>query len=245
VKELSKSISGIERMPLTLKVLAPAQGSVRVIFRAPIPATSQDTLPSSGADTLDTLALHRLASILSHTNELSNESPLLAEIQALRGGARSAVQSVAKAVIEGGWDIDGYFRQRGRPQERVILTQGGARRLVAATNEAVTEAQTVTLLGEIDGQRRSLGAMWFVPVGGRTFEAVVNDNDLLSRVAELAAGPGRAVRARFDVFISYPAGDASGARRSYALSAIEDAAEAMTLPLDGSIEFEAPPGLST
>lgn len=239
VKELSKSISGKERMPLTLRVLAPAQGSVRLVFRAPIPATSQDTLPGSATDTLDTLALHRLASILSHTNELSDESPLLAEIQELRGGARAAVQRVAKAVVEGGWDVDGYFRQRGRPQEHVRFTQSDARRLIAVTNEAVTEQQTIVLQGEIDGQRRSLGAMWFVPVTGKTFEAVVSDQELMTRVAELAADPGRAVRCRFNVFISYPTGDAKGARRSYALSAIEDVAEAMTLPLDAPTPGES------
>jgi hypothetical protein len=226
VKELGKSISGKKRLALSLMVLAPAEGSVRVIFRAPVPKTAEGVIPGVATpSTLDTLALKRLAAILSHSDDLNEDSPLYADVQALRGGARSAVRLVAKAVIDGGWDVDGRFRQQGQPEERVLLTQGGARRLVAATNEATRAIETLTTFGVVDGQRRSLGAMWFVPADGRAIEAAVSDPDLLRRVAEIAAEPSRSVRAKFNVFVTYPAGDAGGARRSYELADIEEAPE--------------------
>lgn len=222
VKEIAKSLAGRERMATDLRVLAPAPGSVRVIFRAPPVEHHQAVIPGdTDGDSIDSLAVKRLATLFDYSENESEDSPLVASLRSLRGPARMAVGRVARTVSDAGWDIDGFLRQQGLGTQPLRLSHGAATRLHDAATNDVTDVQVVTSVGTIDGHRMSVGRMWFQPEAGRSFEASVPTADLLKAVVALGSRPEQAVRARFDVFISYATGDVEHASRSRALTAIE------------------------
>jgi hypothetical protein len=232
VKEIAKSVGGKERYATKLRVLAPSQGSVRVVMRAPEIRRPHDVIPGDREyDSLDSLAVKHLAAVLAHADDAQSEdSPLVASIQALRGPARIALRQVARSVEAEGWEIEGVLRQRGHDPSRIRLTPSGASMLIDAASDDVGERQQVTLSGVIDGQRRSLSAMWFQPDSGRAFEAAVTQPGLLDHVAELAALPDQRVRAVFTVFVRYGEADSEHARRSYELTDLEPLENDAELP---------------
>jgi hypothetical protein len=241
VKEIAKSVGGLDRRSASLLVLAPAPGSVRVVFRAPRIVHAQATIPGDAdGDSLESIAVQRLAALFAYSEQVpdlesdevgADDSPLRASVTGLRGPARVAVGQVARTIAEAGWQIDGFLRQQGRPTSPLRLTTGGAIRLREATREAVTERTSEVRNGTIDGHRHSLGAMWFIPETGRPFEAAVGTSKLFDRVASLATPSGQVMRATFAVVSTYSSGDVTSAKRSRELLGIEPATATATADL--------------
>lgn len=227
VREIAKSIGQKERYGASLRILAPSSGSVRVILRAPDTGSDSGKIPGdTDGDSLDSLAVKRLAAVLGQANSAATDpdtSPLVATVRTLRGPARAAIAKVAQSVQREGWQLDGELRQRGRNPSPIHLSTRGAAALIDAVGNDTNEIEETVLSGVIDGQRRSLSAMWFQPDMARSFEAAVDDAELLDEVAALAVDPTTRVVAKFRVFISYAGGDSAHARRSYELRDISPA----------------------
>ncbi len=224
VNEVTKSLAGLKRMTPGLQVLAPAQGSVRVVVRASERPKDAAQGQVEGADdtTTESKALTLVTALLkmAENPDPGPESPLTAATQGLSPIARQRVRSVARSVIEAGWTVEGTLNQRGQSLESVHVDPDSATRLFDALNRVVTTVTYETLLGLIDGERRSLSTMWFVPDGqARAFEVAVTDDVLLSEVRRLAAEEAY-VRCAFVVFLSVPPGSSQAASRSRELQSI-------------------------
>jgi len=224
VKEVSKSLAGKDRMAVGLRVVGPTAGSVRVQLMAPAPITTQDELPDSHSMSLESMALRHVAGLMQMAegdSVASDDSPLTAAVQVLDGRARGAVQSAVKTVIEAGWEIEGEVRQRGHEPEHVVFSPGAAERLSIELQQSVERRESVTLRGYIDGQRHSLGAMWFIrESGGRPVEAAVGDVSLLDEVTSLSVDARQLVEANFEMLVTQPRGDSRSERRSFELRRI-------------------------
>ena len=236
VKEIAKAASGRRRYSANLRVLAPAAGSVRLVLRAPEVRQVGNVIPGDAvADSVDSLALKRLAAVLGQADEAVHgdveDSPLTASVRPLPASARQTLRLIAQTVEDANWWLEGELRQRGHMPSPLSLSPAGASYLIDVLRAEIIETQEdPPITGVIDGQRRSLSAMWFQPDRGRSFEAAVLDPELLVLVAELAAHQ-TPVRCTFRVFISYGPSDSAHARRSYELLRVEPASQ------DGQIEL--------
>jgi hypothetical protein len=115
--------------------------------------------------------------------------------------------------------------------EELHIGGAGARKLLDALDNREVETSVVTVDGQVDGQRRSMGTMWFSPVVGTPIEASVVQQELLEKVAALSASASSA-SATFTVVAKYPPGTVGSARKSYILTAIEGLPEtSVTLDL--------------
>lgn len=220
VKEVSKSAMGRKRLPTTLQVLAPMPGSVRVVLRAEPPAERDGVVRGTDSSTQDSSSLATVANILARAGATDDGDVLSGLTTGLAIGAHPGLRRAAKAVAKAGWRMEGTLRRPQTDPIKLRVDAAGATRLLQALDARTEKTESLELTGQIDGQRRSVGAMWFVPVGSASFEAAVPDADLLDRVASLAA-TAQPVRARFQVVTRAPAGATSGARRTFALKAVE------------------------
>jgi len=232
VKELTKSSLGRQRMPSTLQVIAPTPGSVRVVFRPEAPKMADGVVADSASETRESAALVRVATILARAGEQEGDTVLDALTSGVPIGAHAGLRRAAKAVVGAQWSVSGILRQPHRDPILVSVGPAGASRLLSALAARTHEEQHVNVEGRVDGQRRSVGAMWFTPSVGAAFEAAVPDAELLDTVASLAAAD-EPVRARFQVIVTAPAGATGGVRRSYSLESIARAPVEPTLPLEG------------
>lgn len=220
VKELAKEIGGLARHTPGLLVEAPTTGSVRIVLRTMEPARDTNQPAGVSGSSLDAMAMHQLASLLLLADEDSEEDPLEASVTQLRGNARLAVKQFAQSVLTADWEIQGTLAMQGHGRLGVRLGQSGARRLVAAAEMKGTELDSVQLSGQVDGWTWSTSTMRFVPSAGRPFVAAVPP-ELQSEVATINGSEQHRARADFLVTRTYPTGDKSLVRSSYALTAIE------------------------
>ncbi|TWX36242.1 hypothetical protein ES689_12625 [Frigoribacterium sp. ACAM 257] len=228
VKELTKSSMGRQRMPSTLQVIAPTPGSVRVVFRPEAPKTVDGVVADSASETRESASLVRVATILARAGEQDGGGVLDALTAGVPIGAHAGLRRAAKAVVAARWSISGTLRRPHHDPIHVSVDPRGAARLLTALAARTHEEQHVDVQGRVDGQRRSVGAMWFVPPTGAAFEAAVPDTQLLDTVASLAAAD-KQVRARFQVIVTALAGSTGGIRRSYSLESISEAPSEPTL----------------
>ncbi|WP_043668138.1 hypothetical protein [Clavibacter michiganensis] len=223
VKEISKAAMGRDRLATTLQVVAPMPGSVRVLLR-PAPPSTHDTLEESESETRDSYSLAIVATVLARAGEERPDSSLGLLATGVPQGAYAGLRRAARAVVQADWTVEGILRRPAGDWTPIRITPAAAAGLLAALDLEVREEDTVEVEGHLDGQRRSIGAMWFVPQIGRMFEASVTDPTVLDQVADLTARHVR-VRARFAVVSYSPAGSTEGVRKTYSLesiSAIED-----------------------
>lgn len=233
VKELTKSALGRERMPPTLQILAPSPGSVRVVLQPAPPADEPGAFKGTVTETRESKSLVQVATILARAGAGASETDAVLDglTAGVPVGAHPGLRRVAKAVVAAEWSVAGVLRQATGEPLNISVDTAGANRLLAALEARTEDEQEVTLQGHIDGQRRSLSAMWFVPATGAAFEAAVPDPAVLAQVATLAA-TDEAVSARFDVVIRSLSGTSGGIRRSYSLSAITPVTPHAALPID-------------
>lgn len=234
VREIARTITGNLKTTATLQVLAPSQGSVRVVFKAPdvVDPGLGVREPAFAPTTADTAALERLVGVLVVADgDDTADSGTLAAIHGLNAASRAAIVRMAKTVKSAGWDIEGELRHRGQNPVQVRVTPASADRIVRAVDAKTVSTTTTTVTGVVDGNRPSMHVMWFIPDTGRSFGASVPTPELLSEVAQVgASGDGRA-RATFTVRTFHATTDSEPTRREYVLQNLAPVGQEQPLPL--------------
>jgi hypothetical protein len=234
VNEVTKSLTKKRRLTPGLRVLAPTPGSVRVVLRAPMPHGEPQDAIAADDTSAESQALRVLAGmfVMAEDDDLQEDSPLTATAQSLTPIARQRVRTVAKSIVDAGWQVEGSVSQRGREVQPLRINARSAQRLFDELNKVVQTTTAEVRQGTIDGQRHSLSTMWFIPDGQkRAIEVAVTDFDLLEEVTRLSAIEGMTVRCNFTVFLSIPAGSSEATSRSYELEAIEPIAPQESFPI--------------
>lgn len=231
VKEITKSALDRERMVSNLLVVAPVPGSVQVILRAAPPSEVDGHFDIARSETQDSNSLRLVATLIARANDDDPQGAIVEGLLSeLPARARPGIRRIARAVSESDWVIEGTLRRPREQDEKIHLQGAGARRLLVALDAREVERSEVAIEGHVDGQRWSLGTMWFAPLVGAPIEGAVIDQELLQQVAALGAA-SRMARATFDVVTQHPPGTAGALRKSYVLKAIEE------VPQD-SVELE-------
>lgn len=223
VKQTAKYRSGKERYSEDLLIEGATPGSVRVVLKVPpravTPGQTVDT--ETSASTVDSEALRSIASILTHASDPDPESPLIAEVADLPPQARTGLLRAIRTTREAGWTVSGTVKQRKVGLQQVQLSSAGATRLSIELKSSVDKVTFETATGKIDGFRRSLGSLYFIPDGRPPVIANVIDSTLASKVTALFGDPDLEVRVRFKVTESHLPGDAKQTRKTRTLEMIE------------------------
>lgn len=230
-KEVAKHLLDRQRRASTLRILAPTPGSVRVVLRAATPEeaagrTAQNTrTPSVDSKSLDMVAV-LLARSEADSDDL-NDDVLSGLAARLPQKAHAGLKRAAKAIDAQDWDVLGELRSQHGFQP-VRVGPHGAKALLRVLDEHQESSTTTTLSGAIDGQRRSIGALWFAPDGAGAIEAAVPTPELMEQVVQHDAANQR-VRAEFDVVAIVGKGANPRRRQVYTLRSIEPLPDAPTL----------------
>jgi len=218
VKEITKSNLGRDRWRDELRVLAPALGSVRIVFVEPPnrPTVGGLAYPAH-VPTPEAQAMRQLVVLLNLAER--DEAPLEAAVYRMRGPARTAVRLMSETISEASWNLSGSLRVAGKEPVPISVTPAGAVRLAKATRETEDEPVHATVYGTVDGWTWSTSTMRFLPEAGRAFEVVVPEE------LEEAVAHFNAERVRVQVALSgvrvHPTGDAGTARTSFWLDQVE------------------------
>ena len=210
---------------LLISALAP--GSVQVTMQAAAPEEVDGAIKEARTATEDSNSLKIVATILARTETDDGEGGLdvlAGLVKSMPSKARPGIRRAATAISHAKWDVEGELREASGERFALRLNREGAESLVTILDEKDVESGEVSHTGYVDGQRRSLGAMWFVPDHSAPIEAAVLDPHLLDKVASLAAEERRVVT-HFSVVKRYPKGSPTAARNSYILTSIEPAVE--------------------
>lgn len=222
-KELAKHRLTRERRRSTLQILAPLPGSVRVVLQAAPPeevdghASQETRTPTVDSDALDAVAA-LLARAQSASDDPASEvlSGLAAELPAR---AHAGLRRAANAIDRQSWEVDGELRSvHGNHPIRVDVH--GAQALLRVLKERSEIRERVSYPGTIDGSRRSIGAVWFIPDGQSPIEAAVLDPELMERVVRHDA-EGQRVEASFDLVTIVGSGANARKRRVFTLQMVE------------------------
>jgi hypothetical protein len=232
VHQITKNALGRQRMSPGLLVSSPLPGSVRVVLSAAASPEVQGHLPTARTETQDSNSLRLVATVLARAgDDADNQSDVVEGIlTALPFEARAGLRRAAKAVSSAEWTVSGELRRPTQEPEELHLTKAGAAHLLSVLDVKDSESTTLKLRGSVDGQRRSMGTMWFVPVSAAPIEASVVDQHLLDEVAALGAS-GDEADATFTVVSKFAPGLRASARRSYVLTEIEPRTST-AVPLD-------------
>ncbi len=233
VKEITKVAVGRQRMSPGLLVSAPAPGSVRVILSAAAPPELEGHIEDARTETQDSNSLRVVATLLARAGDDSQGESNVIEglLTALPVKARPGIRRVATAVAASKWEVAGVLRRPTESPVEVKIDEAGARHLLEALDSRDSETSEVILSGVVDGQRRSLGTMWFVSTTVPPIEASVVQQELLDDVAKLSAS-GHSAKAKFTVVSKFPPGSRGSARRSYVLTSIAEDSREQQLALD-------------
>ena len=223
VKEITQSVIGRQRMAPGLLISAVVPGSVRVTMRAAAPEELDGSIKEARTETEDSQSLRVVATVLARAqsdSQIENLSVLSGLVTKLPTGARPGLRRAAKAIALAEWQIEGELRRPNGDRLQLSLDPKGAKSLLSVLDDKEIESSEAELTGYVDGQRRSVGAMWFVPDNAPAIEAAVIEIELLNQVAVLAAD-GKRSRASFKVVTKFPRGARAAARDSYILDSIE------------------------
>lgn len=229
----ARDAAGVRSYSHKLLIQGAEPGSVRVVLRVPEPTIpeGQEVDDSTVASTVDSDALRLVASIIGHGDDISDDSVVISEIQALPTEARKALRKAMEGVQTAGWEIQGSISQRGFGYQEVALTTQGAARLRHELTVTEPVIRTAQLYGKINGTKDIEGVLWFEPEGGKEFRAIVGeDRNLRDKIVQLQLGHPR-VRADFTIYESHSP-DGTTMMRSRTLEAVELAprAEQTTIP---------------
>ena len=223
VKEITKQAMGRQRMSPGLLVSAPMPGSVRVILSAASPAEPDGHIEAARAETHDSNSLRVVATLLASAtgSETDGSNILDGLVTAIPFKARAGIRRAAKAVSASNWVVEGELRRPNADAVALHIDRESAQNLLSVLDVKDVETGQQSLAGKVDGQRRSMGTMWFVPNGLPPIEAAVIDRGLLEEVASLGAS-GVDVNAEFSVVTQFAPGARTSARQSYVLTAIRE-----------------------
>ncbi|WP_142254613.1 hypothetical protein [Mycobacterium colombiense] len=245
VKETAKSRVGKGRYSEHLLIEGVGPGSVRVVLRAPTPRVPKGELPIDeiSASTVDSDALRSIVAILTHASSDEEESPLVAELLDLPPTARRGLKRATTTTNEAGWSIKGSVRQRNIGAEDVVLTPQGAFRLRQSLDAQVESRVEETMVGNIDGFRRSLSTLYFQPEGSaRIIQAAVLDLEIAATITDLFAQPDLMVEVVFEVIETYLPGDKTHPRRSRSVQSIRRVGMGRQLTIEAGEDIpEQPP----
>ncbi|WP_290473565.1 hypothetical protein [Leifsonia sp. 71-9] len=233
VKEISKQAMGRQRLRSPLHIVAPTPGSVHLVLRVPPPQEEDGSFIEARTESQHSLSLGIVAAVLSRAGNSDEE-----ESFTLLGGmtnqlptkAHAGLRRAAKAISRTDWNVEGELR---RPQDDPLvlsIRRSGALALLDALDAKTSEEDTATLRGRVDGQRRSVGAMWFLPDTGGPIEAAIVDPDLIDPIAHFSAENTTAV-ATFRTIRWIPSGTNARSRQTYVLTDIR--ADDQPTHLDG------------
>lgn len=230
-KEVAKHMLGRQRRVSTLRILAPSPGSVRVVLKAATPEEAASrTAQNTRTPSVDSASLDKVAVLLSRAQQEGSKADddVLSGLAAdLPQKAHAGLKRAAKAIDAQNWDIAGELRSQHGFQ-KVHVDPVGAKALLRVLDEHQESRTTTSLSGAIDGQRRSIGALWFAPDGQAPIEAAVPSPDLIEQVVQHDAASQR-VRAVFDVVTIVGKGANPRRRDVYTLRSIEPLPDAPTL----------------
>jgi hypothetical protein len=231
-KEIAKHYLGRQRRSSTLRILAPMPGSVRVVLRAiePDEATGGRTMQATRTPSIDSRALDIVATLLARSEVDSSDGAddVLSGLAAnLPARAHFGLRRAARTIDKQDWEISGELRSAHGFQP-VNVSPDGARALLRALDERQESSTEVTMTGTIDGQRRSIGALWFTPNGTAPFEAAVLSSDLIDQVVQHDAA-GESVEAVFTVLTIVGNGANPQQRRVYTLQSMRSVPAEPTL----------------
>ena len=239
VKEVVKSRTNRMRYSANLQVLGPALGSVRVVFRSPLPLEQtgeREGLSGVESDTVEGAALTTVVSLMALAESAGPADEKLDEsLRQLHGAARSAIRLMAQSVVDGKWAISGQLKREDGRLRDVSLSEAAAQRLVVAahvTEDEISPGHAMT--GVVDGWVWSNSKMTFLPEPSGSVTAKV-PVELQQEVAHLIDNQNRA-RAVFTIVTTYPPGDEKSASRSYELTSISEIKEEPTLDYSESAE---------
>ena len=230
VKEISKASLGRSRLAKALLISAPMPGSVRVVLRA-APAKPDARRKSEPAliedESVDSTSLETVANFLALAEESAEsiDSPLDGFASELPAAAKAGVLKAARIIKKANWSVTGELRRPRHEPIPIGIGPSGASRLVSSLGDEEKVTDDSTLLGTIDGQRKSIATMWFNPEEGRSFEAAVVRPDLLDEVASYAAQGEQTIEATFAVTTRYPRGEGASPRHSYVLKSLKSIRE--------------------
>jgi len=200
-KEVAKKRLGRDRYTSSLHVRGVGNGSVRLVLE--IPPHDDDERPDSMGElsTIDSESLRHVAAILANADDMTEDSPLAAQIGPLSGKARDALRRAARQIANQHWHVGGRIEQRGFLPADIAITPAGAARLVVELKLANPEPTAVTLFGRVDGTIDIEGIVWFKPESGRRFKSVAIDQDVAQAALDLQPGHPR-TKAEFVVYES-------------------------------------------
>lgn len=226
VKETAKAKAGRKNYSENLLIEGAIPGSVRVVLRAPEPVQKypSDNNPDIrfGASTVDSDALRQVASVFALASDLDPEAPLYSELRDMPAAARESLKRIANLTTKAGWEISGLVRQREFGADAVSFGPAAATRLKLELEAIPEETFVETVIGRLDGFRRSLGTVYVIPDNGRAVPVAVQTAALLRRVSALAADPETRVTATVEVVTStVQPGDEKRAKVSRTLLSIE------------------------
>lgn len=220
-KEVTKKRLGRKQYGSSLLVRGVGSGSVRLVLEIP-PHDDDDRADSMGElSTVDSESLRQVAAILANADDMTEDSPLTAQIGPLSGNARKALRRAARQIADQHWHVGGRIEQRGFDPSDIAITPAGARRLVVELNQAEPAPKPVTLYGSVDGTIDIEGIVWFKPESGRRFRSVAVDQDVAQAALDLQPGHPR-TKAEFVVYESLSSSD-DVLNRSWELRSIEAA----------------------
>lgn len=205
-KEVAKKRLGRDRYSSPLLVRGAGPGSIRLVLE--IPPHDDDDRPDSMGElsTIDSESLRQVAAILANADDMTEDSPLTAQIGPLSGDARKALRRAARQIADQHWHVDGRIEQRGFDPSDISISPAGAARLVVELNQAEPAPKPITLYGQVDGTIDIEGIVWFKPEAGRRFRSVAVDQDVAEAALELQPGHPR-TKAEFVVYESLSTSD--------------------------------------
>lgn len=217
-KEVTKKRLGRKQYSSALLVRGVGRGSVRLVLEIP-PHDDDDRADSMGElSTVDSESLRQVAAILANADDMTEDSPLTAQIGPLSGNARKALRRAARQIADQHWHVDGRIEQRGFDPSDIAITPAGARRLVVELDQAEPAPKPVTLYGSVDGTIDIEGIVWFQPEAGRRFRSVAVDQEVAQAALNLQPGHPR-TKAEFVMYESLSASD-DVLKRSWELRSI-------------------------
>lgn len=221
-KEVAKHLLGRDRRRSTLRILALTPGSVRVVLRAAQPTEEEGAAAkATRTPTVDSRSLDTVALLLARSQSVGTDltDDVLSGLAAdLPQKAHAGLKRAARAIDAQSWDVSGELRSQHGFQP-VKVGPAGAKALLRVLDERQESSAHSTLIGWIDGTRRSIGALWFSPEGTGSIEAAVPDADLMEQVVQHDAAKER-VEAVFDVVMIVGKGANPRRRQVYTLRSI-------------------------
>lgn len=200
-KAIARQLAGTKRHHEALLIEGVAPGSVRLVLRAPDEKPLRPVLTDAPVETVDSKALRRVASVLALASDddqpADGSDPLAAAVADLPTEARDSLRSAAQQILKAQWDVGGVVRQWRQPEDGLNVTSRGAEHLRSALALQAPERSRYTIVGTLDGFRRSSAVAYITPStdGARPLAVAVTDPVLFHRVAQMAAYEDLAVRA--------------------------------------------------